>query len=298
MPPPPPHLPSLSTLSTLLSNFKSSTSSFRVLSSIPQTTFPLPTPPKSLFILDSSFNPPTIAHLYLALSALRSPSTDLYPSPRRLLLLLSTQNADKAPQPASFEHRLAMMYLLASELRSALSSTEPAGPADVSESPLPGIDIGVTSQPYFHLKSSAIEGSGIYGDGDGSGPTHIHIIGYDTLIRLFDTKYYPPSHSLAVLAPFLARHRLRVHLRPGEWGERERQDEWIGRLGGGEGMLVRLGGRGEWVARMEVVEASEGRGVGVSSSRVRKAVREGEGVEGLVTDGIRGYIEREGLYKE
>jgi nicotinic acid mononucleotide adenylyltransferase len=49
---------------------------------------------------------------------------------------------------------------------------------------------------------------------------------------------------------------------------------------------------------MEVVEASEGRGVGVSSSRVRKAVREGEGVEGLVTDGIRGYIEREGLYKE
>lgn len=236
MPPPPPHLPSLSTLSTLLSNFKSSTSSFRVLSSIPQTTLPLPTPPKSLFILDSSFNPPTIAHLYLALSALRSPSTDLYPSPRRLLLLLSTQNADKAPQPASFEHRLAMMYILASELRSALASEGPAGPAEsshVAASGLPAIDIGVTSQPYFHLKSSAIEGSGIYGDG--AGPTQIHIIGYDTLIRLFDTKYYPPSHSLAVLAPFLARHRLRVHLRPGQWG-------------GGRG---RMSGSGNWAAEGE-----------------------------------------------
>src|SRR5271154_5614845 len=64
----------------------------------------------ALYILDSSFNPPTKAHLKLSLSSLPAEQ------PSTVLLLLAIQNADKAAKPASFPHRLAMMELLAREI--------------------------------------------------------------------------------------------------------------------------------------------------------------------------------------
>lgn len=59
-----------------------------------------------------------------------------------------------------------------------------------------------------------------------------------------------------------------------------------------------VGGRREWAERIELVE---GRGEGdevVSSTRVRGAVGRGEGGvwEGLVTEGVAGWIAGEGLY--
>ena len=75
----------------------------------------------------------------------------------RVLLLLATNNADKAPRPAAFPHRLAMMYVFARDLAELLA----AGP-----SPGPGtgmaIDIGVTTEPYFHSKSAAVAESPFY----------------------------------------------------------------------------------------------------------------------------------------
>src|SRR5450432_1859290 len=91
----------LKSYTTALKSFASSPSTFRILSSLPvrsQSSQPLP-PPKTLYILDSSFNPPTLAHLRILTSAL----TEKTPLPRRVLLLLATQNADKAQKPASFE---------------------------------------------------------------------------------------------------------------------------------------------------------------------------------------------------
>lgn len=217
--------------------------------------------------------------------------------------MLSTQNADKAPKPAAFEHRVAMMMKFSSDILKELKSDDPANP---KEEQMPVIDVGLTTEPYFNVKSKVIEESRYYHEKDsdgkpvGSGPTHVHLIGYDTLIRLLDTKYYPPEHSLAVLTPFLEKHRLRVHLRLGEWGERKKQDEWIKGLGAGEegkkGFLVENGGRKEWVERMEIIEPQKGELI--SSSRVREEARKDGNLCGLVTESTKAYVEEEKLYDD
>jgi nicotinamide-nucleotide adenylyltransferase len=180
------------------------------------------------------------------------------------------------------------------------------------------VDVALTTQPYFHAKSRAIEESGVYApqpsnasrsasdaasntapeassDVD-SGPTHIHVLGFDTLVRLLDTKYYPPAHTLAPLTPLFSKHRLRVHLRPGETSQVSEQEEFIAGLQTG-GLLKERGGSEEWCGRIEVVRRTDG-GEGVSSSLVRGRVREGGEWEGLVTEGVSDWIGREALYKE
>ncbi|CZR59580.1 related to cytidylyltransferase family protein [Phialocephala subalpina] len=290
----------LPTLTNFLHTFASSTSNFSLLTTIttssafppsfahPPTT--LPTAPKTLYILDSSYNPPTLAHLRIATSALLH-DTQPYTSPRRLLLLLATQNADKAPKPASFEHRLTMMTIFARDL---LSSLPP--PKESSKKEL-AIDIGVTKLPYFHDKASSIADSGIYPNET----QQIHLLGYDTLTRLLSTKYYSPNN-LSILAPFFSSHRVRVTYRPDSStsykSSREEQDRYINDLR--EGKKEEEGGRREWVTegRIEMVEGrKEGEEV-VSSTRVREAIKNGdrELLDKLVTSGVKEWVLREGLY--
>ena len=84
-------VPSLAEWTSALDSFISSSSTFRVLHGL--------IPPgaaraqaRSRYVLDSSFNPPTRAHLRIATSAIQH---DRGSSPKRLLLLLAIQNADK-----------------------------------------------------------------------------------------------------------------------------------------------------------------------------------------------------------
>ncbi|KAL8695902.1 MAG: hypothetical protein Q9224_003086, partial [Gallowayella concinna] len=145
-----------------LNFFSSSPSTFFLLHTISKNS-PTPSshPLKSLHILDSSFNPPTLAHLRIALSALKS--TAEASKPQRLLLLLATQNADKAPKPAAFEQRLAMMTILAQNILNHYhnsTGTSQPNPADEEVA----VDIGIIKKPYFHDKAIAIEQSGFYKD--------------------------------------------------------------------------------------------------------------------------------------
>ena len=142
----------LTAFRTSLHEFASSKSSFRVLETINESSIP----PKSLYILDSSFNPPTLAHLSLAKSSLLQ--DDRGRDPKRLLLLLATQNADKAPKPASFEHRLVMMTMIAEYLIRDLK-----GCSDELRNAV--VDVGVTKCPYFLDKANVIMESGIYPNG-------------------------------------------------------------------------------------------------------------------------------------
>lgn len=192
-----------------------------------------------------------------------------------------------------------MMSFFAKELQDRLQS---AGGNEQSTA-TPAIDIALTSQPYFYLKSKLITDSEAYIDKDykNDEPLHVHLIGYDTLIRLLDTKYYPPSHSLSVLEPLFTSHRLRVHMRPGEWGETKKQYEWVARLAGSadeDGSLEKLGGKKEWVDKIELVGAEEGKGVGVSSSRVRKEASAEGSLDGLVPESITRFISEKGLYRD
>lgn len=98
-------------------------------------------------ILDSSFNPPTKAHLRLIGD--------------KGLLVFGTKNADKpSPPMESIMHRVEMMKLL---------------PIQSS--------VAITSYATFSGKSRALHS--LYPD-----LVQTWVLGYDTLVRVFDPKYY------------------------------------------------------------------------------------------------------------
>lgn len=119
--------------------------------------------------------------------------------PKRLLLLLATQNADKAPKPAAFEHRLAMMNIFAEELVELVTTSDEMGHTEGDVI----VDVGVTKEARFIDKARILEAQEEYTDHDNNDTAktveQVHLIGFDTLIRLLDTKYYPPETQLRAI---------------------------------------------------------------------------------------------------
>jgi nicotinamide-nucleotide adenylyltransferase len=294
-------------LSTALKDFQSSSSTFRLLQTIhPHNLTPQPatpptneetqTQPKTLLILDSSFNPPSIAHQNLATTALHKTSTSISstPGPHRLLLLFSTMNADKAPSAAPFDQRLTLMTIFAVDLLKSLQ-THPQS----QDYTIPAIDIGITTAPYYSDKSLAITDSPEGQKWYPSKPQHIHLLGFDTLTRFFAPKYYQSfSPPLSALAPYFeAGHGLRATLRPDDtYGSEAEQRAFVQNLA--DGGLEAEGGKKEWAERVELVGATPK--AGVSSTIIRKAAkaREWDVVGELCTEGVAGWVREEGLYEE
>lgn len=96
------------------------------------------------------------------------------PATPSLLLLFGIANADKGEAPASFEHRIAMMCLLAEEIRDVYKR-ETGG-----EYQLPEIDVGITRHAFFVDKSLDLQTHRLYSD---DATRQAWVLGYDTLIR-------------------------------------------------------------------------------------------------------------------
>lgn len=271
-----------------LDAFLKSSSPFQILKTHPSSAGDATPAPKTLYVLDSSFNPPSLAHTRIALSALQHDPRGA--RPKRLMLLLSTHNADKeGSQPAPFEDRLVMMTLMASEITKRATATGFTQPGE-GEDLL--VDVALTKKPYFHDKAAAIDDSGIFPDP----PQQIHLAGFDTLIRIFDTKYYPPDHTLTPLAPFLEEHRLRVVYRPDDgWGGRQQQEKYVQDFR--DGKREQEGGKREWAGSIDMMEGKADGEETVSSTKARNAAKAGgAGLEKYVTPGVREWILSEGLY--
>jgi len=262
-------------------------------------------------VLDSSFNPPTIAHLRMATSAIHDthrfqPQTE--PSTLRLLLLLSINNADKAPKPAAFDQRLAMMWAFARDIQQAQQTTDTRTGSELS------IDVALSTRPYFHEKSAAIDESPFYKgqqkqEEDATTMEHTILAGYDTLIRIFNPKYYgPPSEDgvpgiRRALDPFFARARLRVTMRTDdEWGDKQEQVRYLDSLLNSEkgGLLAEIGGRREWASRVELVEGKKQGEYAVSSTYAREAAKgqDWEKLGRMVPPEVEGLVREEGLYHD
>lgn len=187
------------------------------------------------------------------------------------------------------------MTVFAEDLLKALKSSDYV--EDVS------IDIGLTKEPYYTDKSVAIaaEAPEVYA----SKPIHVHLVGYDTLIRFCNPKYYPRyTPPLSALKPFFdAGHKLRVTQRPynandtssKEFGTVEDQERYLRNIK--EGGLEKEGFDANWKGNIDMVE---GTGMGISSTRVRNAAKEGnwDEVGKLCTEGVTAWIREEGLYSE
>ncbi|EEQ28289.1 cytidylyltransferase family protein [Microsporum canis CBS 113480] len=264
-----------------LQEFGASSDDFRLLDIVPPDGV-LNVQPGSLYVLDSSFNPPTIAHTQMVTTAIKAANANGSP-PSRVLLLLAIQNADKLPKPALFEHRLAMMRLAAEDIQQSLSQE-----ATRDE----GGNIWVTKHPYFMDKAVAITGDGsVY-------PKEIeqvHLTGYDTLVRIFEPKYYADGN-LGVLDPFFSLHRLRVTLRTGaDWGDRSEQMSFLADLARGD--MEKLGARRGWASRIEFVESNAIDRAPMSSTAARNAAKDDFNLLfKLVTPRVYEYIRNQQLY--
>ncbi|KAL5113219.1 hypothetical protein ACEQ8H_008914 [Pleosporales sp. CAS-2024a] len=283
-------------LEAALQSFTSSPSKFGVVRTVNASS----TQARTLYILDSSFNPPSMAHLTLATRALKQHAPSAA-APHRLLLLLSTHNADKAPGPASFAQRLALMTLFAEDVSHRLQR---------QQAPLPGgtqgvpIDIGLTKEPYYSDKSTAIQAAAppCYAPD----AVHVHLVGYDTLVRVCNPKYYPHHQPpLSALGPFFAAgHQLRVTPRPADasdasssaLGTVEEQAQYLQRLR--DGAEQEAGFVPAWADSIDLAPAEAA--AGISSTRVRSAAKEAQWgvVEALCTEGVAAWLQDQALYRE
>ena len=325
--------PLIDFFSRQLEAFQSSGAKFQVICTLPGqraasvvvlAPSPPQTRPRTLVVLDSSFNPPTIAHLRMATSALRDSRENKDDNGKRseensrlrLLLLLAINNADKAPKPAAFEQRLAMMWAFAKDIQETLSRN--LKDAETEQEPVPeeqereeglSIDLGLSTDPYFTNKSAAIAASPFYlttGEASEKEPEQIILAGYDTLIRIFNPKYYgePSGTSEApirsALDPFFARARLRITMRTDdEWGGKEEQLAYLESLLTGD-RLEEIGGNKKWVERIDMVEGRvDGEDI-VSSTLARDAAGEQdwESLGKMVSPHVQKWVEVAKLYTE
>lgn len=111
--------------------------------------------------------------------------------------------------------------------------------------------------------------------------------GYDTLIRFFDPKYYQspaPSLSAALSSFFTTDHSSIACARRGDVSRAEE-----------EAFLNREDVK-PWRSRIEMYDLPEAV-AGISSTGVRKCVKEGGEWEEMVLEGVEEIVKRDGLYR-
>jgi nicotinamide-nucleotide adenylyltransferase len=227
-------------------------------------------------VLDSSFNPPTRAHLHMLSNAAAQHSC-----PRKLLLL-AKQNADKPVVGASLVQRLEMMELIA-------AAADPPG----------STCCGVTAHPLFVDKATALQA--LYG----REARILVLVGFDTWVRIVDPKYYPPNGGLedALDTIFRSVEVCVVSRDPASASNLAESDQALSAA------------EQERTVLSLPVEAARGRlhfllneaeFAGISSSEVRKAVAGGSDAGNApgsaavanLPECIASYVAEQGLYRE
>lgn len=206
-------------------------------------------PGGSLIVMDASFNPMTVAH-----EAMMNRASDSCRA-GEALLLLSHANVDKPVYGASLAQRLAMLEHYAR--------------------PYPNISVAGCSHARFVDKASALrplypESTDLY-----------FVVGYDTLLRIFDPRYYTNlADELAALfenAHVIAVNRDNIDL------------EAMRRLEKGP----------EFAAFSEKIRfiRLDGAYSGISSTEARDLRRNGAAIRHLVPSGVADAIDALDLYR-
>lgn len=156
-----------------------------VYSSHPHWPFSSSRPPSiDIAVLDSSFNPPSRAHLALLLSE------PILAAPKRAydghLLLFSTQNADKGagkPGDASLAQRVEMMTLMAKDVERI----------QTARGNIANVAVGLVDKPLIFAKSTLTRDLLQHNTPGAQTKEQVRlhwVVGFDTLYRVFQLKYY------------------------------------------------------------------------------------------------------------
>lgn len=228
-----------------------------------------------LIVLDASFNPPHLAHQELVKIA-----TQQY-SDASVLFALSTSNADKGDgKREDYGHRLGMLDGFVVDTEEALGMKDRIG-------------YGLINCPRFVDKLSAVRQ--VHSQGE-----VVFVVGYDTLVRILDQKYYEQPLSQA-LQEFMEQCRLQVLTRKPDQESKtpesvdsdlDKQLEFISNISKG---LVPNVPR-QWADKITVVKSTD-RTEGVSSSLARKLSKsEPNTLAKLVTPRVLDYIQASNPY--
>ncbi len=197
-------------------------------------------------VLPSAFNPPTIAHLHMLERALEMDGVTLAAA------MLSTRNVAKGVVGASLADRVGML----------LAAREEAG----------WLAVLAVNAARLVDQAAALTTAFPHADFD-------FVVGFDTLVRLFDRMYYDEMER--ELEPFFARHRV-IAANRGEAGI-ERVREFV---------EAEAGPFGSRIVALEIDE----RPASLSSTAAREAVT--AGIEpGDVPAAVLAYIKRRRLYE-
>lgn len=279
------YLITMATVAKQLKDFLSSKSDFRIVYSSVANSPLANSSTRRIIVLDSSFNPPHLAHYTLAKEALKFKYSNVETpkSNSSLLLLLSVKNADKVLEtPASYDHRLNMMLLMAHYLEKNL---------DVH------VSIGLTHHAKFVDKSvSIIDYLKEYFSSDYHSMKLTFAVGFDTLVRILDPKYYLPDLLLDLLHEFMTTTDLFCLTRSENVESYREQIDYFRQLRHGKIAEIPK----VWADNIHVMSVEEDRdGIGlVSSTRVRAAFASGITNNVPVIPEIREYIEENKLYVE
>ena len=206
-------------------------------------------PPLTIAALPAAFNPLTAAHIELLDTA------EVQKSPSELILILDKKTIDKELYGASLEDRLIMLELIAGD-RGRIS-------------------VAFSSHGLFIDKAKAL--NKIYPNG-----TALYfIVGYDTLVRLFDSKYYEKRDEalddLFSISRFLAANR-------GKSNVASVQE------------LLSLPQNRKYERYVEPISISD-RAAALSSTEIRSKVENEGELVGLVPPRIENFIRETGLYR-
>lgn len=159
--------------STIYKSFCDQKLTFQIIHGIDKLTNP-----KLLLVLDSSFNPPHSAHQNLIDRAVRHYKDQTL----HVLLLLSVNNADKSPKPATFSKRMEMMCIMANILQTKNIPTS----------------VAITTCAKFVDKDKIIR------QNFSSHGLISYLVGFDTIVRILDPKYYFPQSLSEALKQFMS----------------------------------------------------------------------------------------------
>ncbi|KAH3682591.1 hypothetical protein WICPIJ_006442 [Wickerhamomyces pijperi] len=235
---------------------------------VPASTVKSLSTPNSFVILDSSFNPPHNGHFSLVQKFYEYHMKTVGSSKPDLLMLLSINNADKSPpNPQELERRLSMIYLLARHTSKDL-----------------GIDVSIalTTQAKFVDKSISIF------DSSESLSKLTYLLGFDTIIRFFEERYYKPKSLFEALDDFMGKNEL-FCLTRGDC-ELKHAKEFQ--------QKIALQCSEKWNENIIMVEG-DASVRNISSSFIRKNILDGNTAwEDLVIAEIKNYITDIGMYSQ
>ncbi|KAF7316609.1 hypothetical protein HMN09_00393400 [Mycena chlorophos] len=247
----------------------------------------------SISILDSSFNPPTKAHLALANMPRRHVRGLAYDAK---LFLLSVRNADKTLKPTdpSYIQRLEMMTLLAHDTVKP-EHRHPVAVAIIDEPTF----VGKAAKLRVFLEER-VKNLGI------QRPELNFLMGFDTLERLFAPRYYGDS-------PDDPEAEAKMHTALDKFFSPEQDNARVvyARRGTSpnEEAILALADKYVQQNRVELVEFRDVKVKkktkvfakdleAISSTQVREAIRTGKTFVNWVTASIYAYIKREQIYTE